>query len=514
MHHRPGKFYLVSGIATLLLATVCWQHFAASPLNAQVQQTPAVSKAYEVSSAFREVSRKALPAVVSIRTTGKLVKQKITRRSPFGNDPLFRQFFDDPRFRDFFDEQGQEMEREYRMPGGQGSGFIIDPSGLVMTNNHVVEGAEEVIVALSDGREFTATDIRTDARSDVAVVRIDVQEKLPYLPLGDDETMEIGDWVLAFGSPFGLHGSVTQGIISAKGRGMNSSRMPQEFIQTDAAINPGNSGGPLVNLRGEVVGINTAISTRSGGYDGVSLAVPVSLARWVADQLNESGKVRRAYLGIQMQQIDAGLAEAFNLKVPHGVVVTGVVKGAPADQAGFKEGDVILEVNGRQISNDRNMLGVVERLNIGDEYTVRILRDGKEMDLKIAVAERPTSFDKDDEPESESPESPSEKSEAEIQELGISVQELTKEIADQIGMPAGSGVVITSVDPNSAAAEAGLETAMVIARVGNRNVSSVKDVTEAVQAAKASGRVLLLVKFSAGNSNISRFVTVELKTDN
>ena len=199
--------------------------------------------------------------------------------------------------------------------------------------------------------------------------------------------MEIGDWVLAFGSPFGMHRSVTQGIISAKGRGLDGDG--KEFLQTDAAINPGNSGGPLVNLRGEVIGINTAISTRSGGYDGVSFAIPVSYVKWVANQLQTSGQVRRAYLGVQMQEIDAQLAEQLNLPVPQGVAVTEVVPGSPADKAGFQMGDVILEVGSRRIANPLNMMGVVERLTVDQTYNIRVLRNGTKLDLQITVSERP-----------------------------------------------------------------------------------------------------------------------------
>ncbi|MCA9050900.1 MAG: Do family serine endopeptidase [Planctomycetaceae bacterium] len=506
---------IAAAVSSALLAGAALHWHSMTSAVAQTQPGSSLAKAYELSDAFREVSRRTLPAVVSIRTTGKVVKQKVARSpfgngSPFGNDPFFREFFNDPRFRGY-QEDDRDMEREFRMPGGQGSGFLIDPDGLVMTNHHVVQDSEEVIVQLADGREFTATDIRSDARSDVAVVKIDVREKLPFIPLGNDEEMEIGDWVLAFGSPFGLHRSVTQGIISAKGRGLSSSRMPQEFLQTDAAINPGNSGGPLVNLRGEVIGINTAISTRSGGYDGVSLAVPVNLAKWVAGQLRKDGKVHRAYVGITMQEIDAQLAEAFSLKIPRGVVVTGVMKGSPADAAGFQEGDVILEVDGRKITTDRNMLSVVEQLEIGRTYVIKVLREGQDVDLRITVQERPDKFNDAADEDTGNLSQPGNKgTDEEIRELGIAVQDLTGDLAEQLGMPAGSGVVITSVKRASSAEDAGLESAMVITRAGNQNVSNVSDLATAVKAARDSGKLLLLVKFSAGNSTVAKFVTVEL----
>jgi serine protease Do len=301
----------------------------------------------------------------------------------------------------------------------------------------------------------------------VAVLKIQTKEELPFLVLGDDETMEIGDWVLAFGSPFGLNRSVTQGIISAKGRGLTRSRLPQEFLQTDAAINPGNSGGPLVNLRGEVIGINTAISTRSGGYDGVSLAIPASHAKWVANQLRNTGEVRRAYVGISMQELNADLAKAFNVKIPRGVVVTGVVKDSPAAQAGFQEGD-----------------------------------------------ERPHDLSNLENNDSEGGPDSNDEQSAELSDVGVSIQNLTADLASQLGLPSSNGVVITAVEKNSPADDVGLEAGMVISRVGNNNVSSIADVEVAMKKARQTGRALFLVKISRGNSSAAQFVSIELPDRN
>lgn len=481
-------------------------------LRAQSQQerSASIAHATALSDAFRSVAKEALPAVVSISTTGKVVTQSIEQNSPF-DDPLFRRFFEnDPRFRDF--SVRPPTERKYRVPGGKGSGFIIDPNGIILTNNHVVRDAEEVVIRLSDGREFTATDIKSDARSDVAVVRIDVQEKLPYLRLGDDETTEVGDWVLAFGSPFGLHRTVTQGIISSKGRGLADERMRQEFIQTDAAINPGNSGGPLVNLNAEVIGINTAISTSSGGYDGVGFAIPVNLARWVSDQLVKTGTVRRGYLGIQMQEIDAQLANEFNLKVPKGVVVTDVVSDSPAQKAGITTGDVILELDGKRITSDRNIQSVAEKLPIGGSYDIVVLRNGQRRESKISVAEFPVDLTAglQNEPSS-GPSSSGTTRSGQFSDLGVNVQELNPQLAAQLNMTGETGVVITSVDPRSPAAEAGLEPGMAISRVGRRGIESLADFEQGLEEAGESGKVLLLVRVSTGNGSIARFVTVSLK---
>ena len=496
---------------------ISWTSHGLSSANGQLQlptaqrrqPVPGSEHADELSGAFRSVAKTALPAVVSIKTTGKVVRQAVNQSLPFDDEMLRRFFGDDPRFRQFRDMQPQE--REFRMPGGQGSGFIVSPEGIVMTNTHVVANAEEVIVRLSDGREFTATDIRTDDRSDVAVVKIDVNEQLPFLPLGDEEDMEIGDWVLAFGSPFGLDRTVTQGIISAKSRAVRDGRMAQEFLQTDAAINPGNSGGPLVNLRGEVVGINTAISTRAGGYDGVGFAVPVSLARWVAEQLLSDGEVERAFVGIEMQEIDNDLAEAFNLKVPRGIIVTGVVAGSPADQAGFSEGDVILEVDGKTITTDRNMLSTVERLEIGQTYDVRILRNGKEKTLRITVAKRPAELATAGDSGTGDDSRNGGEGAAELAGLGVSIQNLNNELAQQLGLSSSSGVVITSVERGGSGAAAGLEPGMVITRVGSRPVETVDDVVDAIESAGGTGKVLLLVRINVGSDSVSRFVTVDVE---
>ena len=473
-----------------------------TPLFAQVDErpSPALAKAWELSDAFRAVSKAALPAVVSIQTRGKIVKTM--SRSPLDADPFLRGLLDDPRFGDLLERQAPQ---EYRTPSGQGSGFITDADGVVLTNAHVVADADEIIVRLADGREFPAEKLGIDRRADVAVLKIDVKERLPFLPLGNDDEMEIGDWVLAFGSPFGLHRSVTQGIISAKGRGLDGDG--KEFLQTDAAINPGNSGGPLVNLRGEVIGINTAISTRSGGYDGVSLAIPVNLVKWVSQQLQTRGAVQRAYVGIQMQEIDAALAQELNLRIPEGVAVTEVVPDSPADQAGFETGDVILEVNGRRIRNPLNMMGVVERLTVGQPYRILVQRNGRERELRIVAAERP------DPRQLARRRAESGSSGIIIPELGAAVQDLTPDISEQLGLGREKGVVITDLSQTGRAARFGLEPGMVIAAVASQPIESVDDLQRAMEISRENGRILLLVKKNTGRANISKFISVPLDSN-
>lgn len=475
--------------------------FAINPAAAQSKLSvnpDTLARADELSSIFRSVAKNTLPAVVSIESSGKLTRQ--ANMPPMGS-PLGDELENHPLFRDFFRQMPQQIPDTPRQRSlGQGSGFIIDPSGLIMTNAHVVRGADEVKVQLSDGREFIANDVKIDERADVAVIRIDVKESLPYLTLGNDEEMEIGDWVMAFGSPFGLHRTVTQGIISAKSRGLSDARMRQEFIQTDAAINPGNSGGPLVNLKGEVIGINTAISTSSGGYDGVGFAVPVSLAKWVGDQLAKDGKVRRAYIGVLPQDVDAGIAEALNLPAPRGVLVTQVTKDSPADKSGLQIQDVILKVNGQEITNSRKLISVVERTPVGSKVPVEILRDGKTVDLSLTVEEFPEEIFAQNEPKKTPTEGMS------LPELGVDVQALTPELSEQLNIEGTEGVVVTSVAEGSMAARFGLEPGDVILKIGNTAVNTPEDAQKAMSGVKEQGRILLFVKTPNG----TRFISVSL----
>lgn len=362
---------------------------------------PAFDYATGLSKAFRNAADGVLPSVVTIQRTAAVgVEAKSAPRDrngdhrngqeqPFGNwfnDPFFRRFFGDipnmPRipFPDI--PQGPDMS--------MGSGVIVDPSGVILTNNHVVAGGGKIMVRLHDGREFEATDVKTDPRTDLAVVRINASD-LPAAQLGDSETLEVGDWVIAVGNPFGLEETVTAGIISAKGRGIGIMAR-EEFLQTDAAINPGNSGGPLVNLHGEVVGINTAISSRTGGYEGVGFAIPVNLAKWVSNQLVEHGSVTRAYLGIGIQPVTSELAAQFGLKDTSGTVVTEVQPNSPAAEAGVKAGDVVVEFGGHTIHNLRQLQALVEQAPIGSQQTLAVIRDGKPMTIELTVRHQPKDY--------------------------------------------------------------------------------------------------------------------------
>ena len=444
-------------------------------------------RAEELSSGFRWVAKQTLPSVVSIRTIRKVQSPQLSQlEDQFGGVPGGGQFDD------LFDQLRERMREQQGgsqgIATGEGSGFIISSDGLIMTNAHVVRGADEVSVTLEDGTEHIATDIKSDDFADVAVLRIKVDRPLPALKLGDDSKMEIGDWVLAFGSPFGLDRTVTQGIISAKSRGLKNLTSRQEFLQTDAAINPGNSGGPLVNLAGEVIGINTAIETRSGGYDGVGFAVPVSLAKWVGDQLASDGKVRRAYLGVKPDDVDSDIAKALDLPTSKGVIVSEVTKGSPAEQAGVKVQDVILKLNNRAVSNRQQLITVAERLNIGESYPLIVLRDGKEVELTIIAAEFPEHVAQ---------------ASQQVDALGAEVQELTPELAQELELDTDSGVVVTNVQRGSLAARIGLRPGVVIARIGKIEINSLEDFEKGLQAAKEKRQLVLLIKTSNGTQLVS-----------
>jgi serine protease Do len=354
---------------------------------------------------------------------------------------------------------------------------------------------------LHDGREFVATEVKTDPNTDVAVIRIKASGSLPYAELGDSDKMQIGDWVLALGQPFGLQDTVTAGIISAKDRGIGMMRH-EEFLQTDAAINPGNSGGPLVNLQGEVIGINTAISSRSGGFEGIGFAVPVNVARWVADQLVKNGKVQRAYLGIGIQPLDQDLADQLGVRAPSGALVTDVQPDSPAAVAGLKSQDVITSFNGTPIASHRQLSAVVGRTPIGKAVPVVVYRDGKETKLNVTVREAPANYglrtDEQTEPEQHA-------EGKEFDKLGLEVAPLTGDVARQLGHKDAAGVVITGVEPGSAAERAGLEASLAIVQVGRQNVKSVEDFEAAIAKGSLEKGILVLVKSAEG----SRYVVLK-----
>ena len=434
---------------------------------------PALPKADDLSAAFRQIASDALPSIVSIESVvkGKRV-QGPAQVSPFDDDSPFRQFFrNDPQLEELFKNRGP---RVMVTPPRQsmGSGFIIDASGTILTNSHVVKGADEIKVRLHDGRELIAKDVKLDPRTDVAIVKIEAPDLKP-IRLGDSRAVEVGDWVLAIGSPFGLDMTVTAGIISAKGR-TNRITERADFLQTDAAINPGNSGGPLISMRGEVIGINTAIATESGGYDGIGFAIPTHIAGWVSEQLISSGEVKRGYIGTQIQAVDAKTAKQFNVKVNEGTIVHSVLPGSPAEKAGLEPGDVVLNLNGQKIDSPSALQGVVEQLSIGKTYPLEIIRGGQRQKLNVTIEQLPKDLsvarrgERDDD-----------KSESKFDKFGLELRTLTKDLARQFGLKATTGVVVTGVEEGSLADQSGIKAGDMIEKAGGLAISSVEDYEKA-----------------------------------
>jgi serine protease Do len=441
-----------------------------------------------------------MPAVVTVHSTSHEA-QHISDRGSRGlvpgqpNDlpPMFKRFFGD--------EFPQLPETSPHAPRheGTGSGVIIDPSGIILTNNHVVNGADKVTVRLHDGREFVASQVKTDPKTDIAVIRIDGAGKLPAATLGNSDALEVGDWVLAVGTPFGLQETVTAGIISAKSRGIGISER-EDYLQTDAAINPGNSGGPLVNLQGEVIGINTAISTHSGGNEGVGFAVPINLAKWISRELIDSGSVHRAFLGVGIQPLTNELSKHFGLSTSEGAVVTEVRPDTPAARAGMQTGDVIVQFDGHSIHSPRELQSVVERAGVGASHKVVVYRHGKRESVNVVLQATPKSTDSENGDQSTSN---SEKSE--FSSLGLEVSELSHDAAARMGLKEAKGVVVSAVSPQGPAEMAGVKEGMVISRVGQTDVANVEGFRSAVTKANLKDGVLLLVRTAEG----SRFLVLK-----
>ncbi|MCX7393380.1 MAG: Do family serine endopeptidase [Planctomycetales bacterium] len=459
---RQNAMVMFAGSALVIIA-VNWSQ------KQEAVAIPNLPNAQDLSVAFRSVSAEAMPSIVSIETTIN-PRQVQGGEQPLREEeiPLPLRLFsqNDPRLEELFKNRGRQ--RSSPKQHGKGSGFIIDGNGIILTNNHVVNGADEVKVRLYDGREFIATEVKTDPRTDVAIVRIEASG-LKALQLGDSHATEVGDWVLAIGSPFGLDMTVTAGIISAKGRN-NQITQRADFLQTDAAINPGNSGGPLISLRGEVIGINTAIATESGGYDGIGFAIPTHIAGWVSQQLIASGEVKRGYLGTQIQPVDASIAKQFKVKVREGALVRSVMPNSPAEKAGLEPGDVVLKLNGRTITDPASLQGVTEQLHVGTSYPMEIVRDGKALTLTATIEAMPqaTELPMRDAGQ-KSPHG------TRFDKLGLEVRTLTKDLAKQLDLGNSSGVVISAIEDGSPAAVSGLKSGDVIEKAGGQPVATAED---------------------------------------
>ncbi len=485
---RTGRWLSVLIAAVMITsAALLWQ-VALAQDQQKVNDPEAVAQAKGLSRAFRAASSKVIPTVVKIKTSAKprIGGQRFHSENPFKGTP----------FEDFFDENTPGFRSHPPIPRkGIGSGVIIDRTGIILTNNHVVAGADEVMIELADGEQLKVTDIKTDERTDLAVLRVEADHPLPAARLGDSDSMEIGDWVLAVGCPFELDLTVSAGIISGKGRSIRAGKRAS-FLQTDAAINPGNSGGPLVNLDGEVVGINTAIASSTGGYQGVGFAIPINLAKWVTKQLVDSGSVRRAYLGVHIEKIDSQVAEKLGVQHNQGVAVLEVVSDSPAAKAGIELVDVILSFAGKPVSDPRGLQTIVERSPIGSTQDLEIVRNGKKMTLKVDVKALP-------EKRSLAGRSPSRDEDRRdgfsSDKLGLEVDELTEELAARLGYKETTGVLITGVAKDGMAVQAGIREGMLVLRVGNRQVDSVAQFEEAMKNESLEEGVLLLIRTPNGN---------------
>jgi serine protease Do len=432
------------------------------------RERPAPAVAREIVS-FRDIVKKVLPGVVSIEAQSTGNSGRRGRREEDTQFPDGPGRFGGPRF---------AADGPVRV--GFGSGFLVDAKGVVLTNNHVVDGADQVVVQLRDGRKFTSKDIKADPKTDLAIVRIKAPAALSYLELGDSNQMEIGDRVLAVGAPFGLTGTVTHGIISAKGRALRMN-MYEDFLQTDAAINPGNSGGPLVNLEGKVIGINSAIKSRSGGFQGIGLAIASNLAKNIMTQLLKNGVVRRGYLGVQIDDIkDEDTAKKHGVKEVRGVRITRVFEDAPGAKGGLKAGDVVLQIDGKDVKDGRDLQIIVAGLLVGKAVDVRVVRDRKERTLRITIEEQPSTFGSAPPP----PRFPERgKGALEVAKIGIDVADLTDELAEALGFPEGTrGALVTKVERNGLAAAVGIRPGTLITAVNRKPATSAKLVRELVRA--------------------------------
>jgi serine protease Do len=478
--NRTQFLSIVTGMLLLLLVPLSGYADEAEERVAMLDRSAKV---------FAEVVKDVTPAVVHIRVESTVDMNP--EFDEFFNHPFFERFFG-PEFRRF-----QDPEQRKRRQQGAGSGFIISNEGHILTNNHVVENAEDITVTLADNSTVKAELVGADPQSDVALIKIDVDETLPTVPLGDSDKLDVGEWVIAIGNPFGLNQTVTVGVVSAKGRSRVGINEYEDFIQTDAAINPGNSGGPLLNIHGEVVGINSALYSRTGGYMGIGFAIPINMAKSIESQLQEFGKVTRGWLGVGIQDIDEQLAQSFNLPDSNGILVTEVHPDTPAEKGGIKEGDVIVKLDNEAVADVAELRNGIAMTSPGTDLAIEIFRDGTSQTIKVTIGEQPDDFGMVAQKSNETLLSP----------FGLVVQELTPELAEQFGYENRQGVIISEVIPDSPAARANLRSGHLIEEVNQNRITSLAELQQVLDQNEGSNRVLLKVRVG----NFSQYIVLNIE---
>ncbi len=479
--NRPGRIALL-GVFILLLSTI------SIPVWAEEDQSVAALR--QMGKAFTAIAEKSSPAVVGVRavkTTRGSSRDSMEQYGPLDED-LFEYFFRRRMPRQYQQEQPKQVV--------QGSGFIVSADGYILTNNHLVGETEEVRVQLDDRRSVKAQVIGADPETDVAVIKIDATD-LAYVELGDSDALEVGQWVIAIGNPFGLSHTVTAGIVSAKGRSRIGVADFEDFIQTDAAINFGNSGGPLLNLDGKAVGINTAI-IGSGGNIGIGLAIPINMAKAIYTQLRENGKVVRGYLGVGINDVGVGVGEFYGAADDKGAMVTQVVEGSPAEKAGIKVDDIVVELQGEPVAGATELMNKVAMQKPGTEVDLTILRDGKRKKIVVTLDTRPDSASLGSSGESEAGE-----------QLGLYIQPLTRELAERLGYEDLSGVVVVEVEAGSPADDQEIQPGDLITEVNRQPIRNLKQWNNAVAKAAQKGKALLRIR----NENGTRLVLIPLSEE-
>ncbi|MGZ3539330.1 MAG: DegQ family serine endoprotease [Thermodesulfobacteriota bacterium] len=452
------------------------------PHDSSATPVSAISETPMVPANFSELAEKVRPGVVNIQVVKKVKNIDFGFRnfgSPYGDKNPFGDFFGP------FSEGNPPRDFEQR---GVGSGFVMNQQGYILTNNHVVEDADQIKVKFANGKEYNGQIVGRDPKTDLALLKIEGASDLHPLKLGNSDDLKVGNWVVAVGSPFGLEQTVTAGIVSAKGRVIGSGPY-DNFIQTDASINPGNSGGPLINMKGEVVGINTAIIA-SG--QGIGFAIPVNMAKEIAPQLQEKGHVTRGWLGVSIQEVTPELAKSFALKEKKGALVAQVVPGSPAEKAGIEQGDVIVEFDGKEVASSKDLPLIVSSTPVGKSVTIKLSRNGKVFDRQVKVGEMEQKAEVANAPSSHKP-------------LGITVQNITPEIAQGLGLKREAGVVVTRVEPGSPAANAGIQTGDVIREVDRKPIKDVDDFVQKIEKSKDQENILLFLQ--RGQNNLFAAVT-------